>query len=59
MNKEDKNILINGYWLTIANILNNYSHKYICDDAKKMKELLQKIIGYLDKIIELESENEN
>lgn len=59
MNKEDKHILINGYWLTIANILNNYGHKYICDDAKKMKELLQKIIGYLDKIIELESENEN
>ena len=59
MNKEDRQILIDGYWLRISKLLSNPSNKYKYDNAKKIKELLQEIIGYLDKIIELESENEN
>ena len=55
MNKEDKQTLEKGYWLDLILKL-----KYLkSDNAKDLKKTLLECVDILDKIIELEEENEN
>lgn len=54
MNKEEKEILVKGYWFKIGNISSRIGK---LDNAKNLKDNLIIIIKYLDRIIELEEEN--
>lgn len=53
MDKDEKEILVQGYWFKIENILSRMGK---LDNAKTIKDKLITIIEYLDRIIELDDE---
>lgn len=55
MNKEERETLKRGHWLDLILKLKDLKS----DNAKDLKKVLLECVDILDKIIELESENEN
>ncbi|HIS38541.1 MAG TPA: hypothetical protein IAB45_03420 [Candidatus Onthousia faecavium] len=58
MNKEEKDTLIAGYWLKFVTLFNNIEKDNL-QNTKDVKKLLLDGIEIIDKIIELEDDNES
>ena len=58
MTKEEKDTLIAGYWLKFVTLFNNIEKDNL-QNTKDVKKLLLDGIEIIDKIIELEDDNES
>ena len=58
MNKEEKDTLIAGYWFKFVTLFNNIEKDNL-QNTKDVKKLLLDGIEIIDKIIELEDDNES
>lgn len=58
MNKEEKDTLIAGYWFKFATLFSNITKDNL-QNAKDVKKILLDGVEIIDKIIELEDDNES
>lgn len=58
MNKEEKDTLIAGYWFKFATLFSNITKDNL-QNTKDVKKILLDGVEIIDKIIELEDDNES